>query len=294
SRVRQAALELGDLDPDEQSRVVAEFFRDCNQDSPTSAKPNRQPPTDTRADTPALPDAPEVSDVPSPFEYLQDAECSRVLELLEDENPPTIALVFSRFSPEKAAETLAGLDSARQLEVIRLLMQPRKIHPRVVREVDQALHARWRSRPNSPDAFADKGGKITEILKSADADAERRIVAGVAAGDRRLAGQLNEQLACENLEDLSDAVLMSAIELAEPQIVVLALSGSGSGLVDRVARRLPAEEAKFLRRALSHLGMVRLSDIEDARRELLRLARRVDLQRRRDQPLRTNFAELSA
>ncbi|MEK6235380.1 MAG: hypothetical protein N2C14_11795, partial [Planctomycetales bacterium] len=44
SRVRQAALELGDLDPDEQSRVGAEIFRDCSRDSPTPAKPNRLPP----------------------------------------------------------------------------------------------------------------------------------------------------------------------------------------------------------------------------------------------------------
>lgn len=288
SRIREAASVLGEVDPAERRRVIAEFL---GLPVPATAE-------EIEATTEAQPAAdaaqmePAPGTDPPPFAWLADAEVDAISDLLDEEDPQTIALVTPHLSPNKASQLLASLESARQSEVIRRLMESNRIHPDVLKEVDAALRQRFQQRGASS-----KGSGVDlvrRILKSADADTGDRILASVATQDGRLARKLNQQIACRELEELEDDTLLTALELAEPQVAVLALAGASSAVLERVLKRLPPKDAKELRKAIQNLGMVRLSDLETARSELLRLASEVELKRRRDLPLRTNFAELSA
>lgn len=77
----------------------------------------------------------------------------------------------------------------------------------------------------------------------------------------------------EDLQRLDDASLRQVFAAADPQIVLLALTGTDEGLLARILRQLPAREAAVLRTRLSNPGALRLSDIREAQEQLLRVAR---------------------
>lgn len=77
----------------------------------------------------------------------------------------------------------------------------------------------------------------------------------------------------DDLQRLDDASLRQVFAAADPQIVLLALTGADEALLARIMRQLPAREAAVLRERLSHPGALRLSDIGRAQEQLVRVAR---------------------
>ena len=80
----------------------------------------------------------------------------------------------------------------------------------------------------------------------------------------------------EDLAVLDDATLSKLFQYADPRIVLLALSGASSQLIDRLLVRLPVRDARSLRRRITELAPTRLSDIEQAQAQLIVLAMRLD------------------
>lgn len=76
----------------------------------------------------------------------------------------------------------------------------------------------------------------------------------------------------EDLMQLDDRSLVVILNAADPELTLLALTGAPDQLIHRIARQLPRSEAQALRRRTQQTGPLRLSDIEEARRQLARLA----------------------
>jgi hypothetical protein len=91
----------------------------------------------------------------------------------------------------------------------------------------------------------------------------------LSAGDEEL------ELAFDDLAQLDDPSLAEVLRSADPQVVLLALTGASPDLVGRIRRRLPSREAKALKRKLEQIGPVRLRDVEHAQQQLARLASRL-------------------
>lgn len=79
-------------------------------------------------------------------------------------------------------------------------------------------------------------------------------------------------LAFEDLPTLSDLALEQIFGRAEPEVIRIALAGASSIMVQRILARLPELDQRLLRRALSRLAPMRLSDIELSQQHLAHLA----------------------
>jgi len=79
----------------------------------------------------------------------------------------------------------------------------------------------------------------------------------------------------EELRFCDDRGLALLLHEANPRVALLALAGASPRLMDRIARHLPAREARSLRRKMEQLGPLRLDDIRRAQDEIARLARQL-------------------
>jgi hypothetical protein len=79
----------------------------------------------------------------------------------------------------------------------------------------------------------------------------------------------------DDLLTLSDEALRRIFAAADPQVVLLALTGAPESLLVRILGQLPASDAATLRRRLNHPGAMRLSDIAAAQEKLTDVARRL-------------------
>jgi flagellar motor switch protein FliG len=289
AQVRTALLELGDVDPQEQTQVLAEFLevgvRSSLKLPPTESDSLPQPPTaeplpEAHTETAAagandLPDGMrEVPQVESPTAALARG--------LAQEHAQTICLVLANLPPQQATALLQQLPPARQSEVLRRLTQLEAAAPEVLADVGSELQP-WglsaaESLPDSPERASWQASGPPAACAN-DAPPWQASARGTMPEDRRPAqpcraesGDAPPLADFDDLVRLDDGALARVFAAAAPEIVLLALSGANRDLIDRLVCRLPASAGRTLRRQLETLGPTRLRDIEAAQQQLAELA----------------------
>jgi flagellar motor switch protein FliG len=291
--VCQAAMTLQRIDPRERQRVLEEFHRIrpmVPDKSPAGIELDALPARGTplRSAT----DSTSVGADASPFEFLREAEHEELAKLLHGERPQTVALVLSHLAPEQAAEFLTRFAPTEQVEIVRRLADLENTDPQSLREVEQALAARW-SRQFDAEPPREAGPHaVARILAACDDQTRKRILEDIGAHGRRRQPTLDNELApdeglpqssgpCpldfDGLAQLDDKALAAVLRAAAPEVVQAALVGALPTMVERFLRQMPSEEAAIWRHKLDHPGPIRLSDVEEARRQITALAQRTSL-----------------
>ena len=169
-----------------------------------------------------------------------------------------------------------------QIEVVRRLVDLDNTDPETLGEVEQALEARLsqqfaveRRRAAGPEAVA-------RILAACDPAARGRILDNLAAHDQPLAEQFGDRpIAFDDLAQFDDAVLLAVFRAAEPEVRPGGVLGSAAGAGrTAVAPHVARKRRNVCVSKLDHPGPIRLSDVEEARRQIAALAQQIS----RDRP----------
>lgn len=270
--VRQAVMELDEIDDAERRRVVNEFRGISSlvpDESPAGIELTDLPPRRTgqrRASD-------EASESSRPFGFLHDAENENLVELLNDERPQTVALVLSHLSPERSADVLDHLAPALQVEVVRRLVDLDKTDPQMLREIEDALENRLARLIDVESRRSAGPQSVARMLDSCDGSVRRRILENIAVEDCSLAERFGRrEPSFDDVAHCSDAVLAEIYRTVDSEVFEAALLGMSSLLLERFLRCMSPNEAKLARRKLACPGPIRLSDVEEARCEIALLA----------------------
>lgn len=304
SRVRSALVELDDVSTDEQQQVLAEFLR--------GGKPAESYDEDgveldllgpDRLDS-AMPHSKSIPATAGPFDFLQEVSPGRTATLLARESAQTIAVIIARLDARLAAQLLEHLPAALGTDVLERLAWLEEPAADVLADIERQLRlalAPFRHTESSSPALAG----LQKLVGAMDGATRERMLAGLGQRNADLARRLGYErpegnlslvryridrpegplaplprkpaplVEFEDLLTLSDEALRRVFSAADPQVVLLALTGAPEALVTRILRGLPSAQAATLRRRLNHPGAVRLSDIAAAQEQLAAVARRL-------------------
>lgn len=283
--VKRAIETLGPIDAGEQHEVIQEFFRVgplVPGKQPSGIELDDRLPKRlcfSRASDGALSES-ATSRTP-PFRFLHEAPAHSLVPFLQREHPQTVAVVVSHLPAERAAEVLAGLSGELQIEVARRLIDLDEADPEILREVEQGLEA-WLGQQVRGDRRRAAGlAALNNILGAASPQTKQHILANLTRHDRELAAQLKgpqvPAMTFAEIEQLDSAALSVVLRHASRELLVLALAGSGLGFAERIFDLCEPAEAAALTGALRNLGPTRLSDVEQAQRELAELGRQLEI-----------------
>ena len=276
--VRQAVDALGPIDPHEQREVIEEFFRIG------PLVPEREPsgialddPVCARLAVPAR-DADPHADVAT--NSLDEAAPDVLATFLSGEQSQTVALVLSRLTPERAADVLAALPVPTQREVARRLIHLEEIDEEVLAEIERAL-ADWVRRQNQTQRRREAGlAALANILEAANPRTREHLLANLgrptSEPSPETAPPAGPPPRFSEVERLTGTALSVVLHHAPRELLVLALAGARPEFAARALEQFPPREAQSLNSALLHLGPTRLSDIEEAQRELAVLVRQLE------------------
>lgn len=283
SLLREQVEQLGAVDAAEQNEVLEEFFRvgplvttedsaGIELDTPLASSLGS-----LAADGPAA-DGRPAGEVP--FRCLDEATPEKLAPFLERERPQTIAVVLSHLTADRGAAVLANLPAELQAEVARRLVDLEETDAEVLRDVEAGLAAWLGSDMRGQQRQKAGLAALSGMLGAADLAARHEILANLARHDRRLADQLDlpvaPPLSFADLGQLDSASLGVVLAHAPHELLVLALVAAAPSFVERATQLLGPDRAAPLQQALCNLGPTRLSDVEEAQRQLADLARQLE------------------
>lgn len=303
--VRQMASELKDIDPEEQEAIQLEFSGETLPSAPKAARLatlNQIAGIEldgSLAQEIGIPRQGESLAVgplrffssSNRFHFLEEADCGSLANLLAGEHPQTIAVVASHLSHEQAARLLAGLSDVLQVDVMRRIVNLDRSDPESLRELERQLESRMAEQSRYRRRRTAGVSAVSGILDAADPNSREILLTNLRRRDDRLARRVvgsstrqpiqpnSTRLSFEQMVSLSKDVLRAVVVQAEPEILLLALTGADEQLIGQICRLLPSHVASALESALSDPEPINLRDVETAREKLTALSERIQNER---------------
>lgn len=240
-------------------------------------------------------------------EVVGASSVERLLSVLQEEYPQTLAAVAAKLSPEDAAKFLNGLSDSVRADVICRVAELGSTDDDVMRELSDEIASRLDAELTRVDGSLAGRDAVKAILFASKGDQRNRLIASLSAGEPRLATQLgvapdssspeqpplggetggetsggersSETWTFERVLELGPRTLANVVRSAAFEVVLLALVGASPSQAEHFLAGLSGAESSRFRRRLSAVGPVRLRDIELAQRQLVLVAQRVAAQR---------------
>jgi flagellar motor switch protein FliG len=151
-----------------------------------------------------------------------------------------------------------------------------KVQPSALKELNETMANMM--PPGGDGRRASVGGVIptAEILNLLSGGIDQEALATIRAYDADLAGRIVEQMfTFEDLVQLEDRSLQALmLEIPQDQLV-RALKGASARLREKLFKNMAKRAAETVKEALDSLGPVKITEVEEQQKEMLRTARQL-------------------
>lgn len=211
----------------------------------------------------------------SAFDFLGAADPSQVAGLLDGELPQTVALVLAHLTTEQAAAVLAALPEATRSDVAHAIATMGTATQDAIAIVAESLRART-GMLATRDAPERLGGvqPLVEIINRSDASIEKTLLESIESRDRSLADDIRSRMfTFSDIVRLDDRDAQRVLRGVDIRTLALALKGASENISEVIRRNVSERNRENLDLEGRSLGPVRVSQVEEARAEIVHLLR---------------------
>jgi len=214
----------------------------------------------------------------SALESLKWLDPKAIANFIMHEHPQTIALILAHLEdPEQTATVLKELPENLQADVVYRMAILESIQPGVVTEIDEVLSREMQAAGAMGTSKVGGIEAVAEMLNSLDKSTETRILATIEESNPDLAEQIRELMFTFEDMVLIDSRGMQLIlkEMPQDQLTI-ALKTASEPIKELIFSSMSQRAAEMLREDLEVLGPVKVSDVEKAQQEMVKVSRRME------------------
>ncbi len=211
-----------------------------------------------------------------PIELLDWMDARSISELIIDEHPQIMALVVSCLDYSQAAEVLTTLPETVQADVVRRIAQLVSVTPEALRDLEQVLQRKFKASTSSSASQIGGVRAAARIMNFTRSGVESRILRDIRKDDRDLMTAIQDNMfVFDNLGKSDDRSLQTLLRAIEPERLVMALKGADEVLRDRLLSCMSTRAAAGIRDEMEAKGPVRLTDVQEAQKQIVAVARQM-------------------
>ncbi len=218
----------------------------------------------------------EVTVKPPPFKDLENYSPNLIAQILSHEHPQTLSLILGHLSPAHAAEVLKLLPEGVRSEVLMRLAKLESVPLDMLYEVDKVLKEQL-------DAMGGEGQKVggiqavAEIINALDRSTEEEILSEIEEESPQMAEEIRELMfVFEDIKNLDDRAIREILKEVSNEELTLALKGASDELKEKFFGNLSERASRMIKEDLEIMGPVRLSDVEKAQKNIVRIVRKLE------------------
>jgi len=215
----------------------------------------------------------------SAFYLLQTVDDKQMQNFLQNEHPQTAALILANLKPGQAASILSELPEENQYEIAYRVATMEKTSPELIGDIEYVLREQMGSVFGG--GLSKTGGveSVAEILNSVSRTSEKNILTNLRERNVELANEITDLMfVFEDLQRLPAAAIQSILKEVDSKALALALKSASKEMREAVFQNMSDRASKMLKEELEYLGAVRVKDVENAQKDILEIARRLEEQ----------------
>jgi flagellar motor switch protein FliG len=210
------------------------------------------------------------------IESLKWMDPQSVAELLRNEHPQIVAAILVHLEFDQAAEVLKLFTERQRNEVMIRVATLDGIQPAALRDLNDVMSRVLAGGDRSRAASLGGVKTAAEILNMLGSANETQVLDFLRDADADLAQKITDSMfTFDDLEKLDDKGMQAMLKEVQSDSLVIALKGATPEMREKVFRNMSSRAAETLREDLESRGPVRLKEVENEQKEMIKVVRRL-------------------
>ena len=200
-----------------------------------------------------------------------------IASFLINEHPQTAAIILAHLDPPVASLTIQELPEEKRMEIIHRLATLERVAPSVIRELDEALQAEFRT---SGAVSGNKLGGVelaAEVVGSLDRATETAILTAMDEVDPDLAKEIRDlRFTFEDILKIDDAGIQMIMKEINMEDLVIGLKTATDELKEKLFSNMSERAALMMKEDLESLGPKKISEVQKAQHKVIDVCKKLE------------------
>jgi flagellar motor switch protein FliG len=217
-----------------------------------------------------------MSDKTKGLEALRWMNPKLVANTIRGEHPQIQAVILSYLYPDQAAEVLAQFSEKARTDLVMRVATMETVNQVALQELNKVIEGELTGAGLQQGQFLGGVKFAADILNNLDSAVEQTLMDHIKEVDESLGTKIQDLMfVFDDLKNIDDAGIQALMREVSSEILVLALKGADEDLKGKIFGNMSKRAAELLKDDLEVKGPVRVSEVENAQREILAIARRM-------------------
>jgi flagellar motor switch protein FliG len=196
--------------------------------------------------------------------------------MIRTEHPQVIAIILSILDTNVAADVLVYLPPEVRPEAIQRVAAMDTVQPSAMAELEQIMKQQFAKSSSSKSSSFGGIKAAAAIMNKTKTDLERSVMDGLEEIDVELMLKIQDQMfTFDNLATVDNKGIQVLMRNVEPDQLMVALKGAPEEVLARFLDNMSERARGMFKDDMDARGPVRVADVEDAQKKIMRLARKL-------------------
>ncbi len=201
---------------------------------------------------------------------------SDVFDIIDGEHPQIVAIVTAYLEPEQAADVINLLPDEQRADVVMRIARLNDVQQSALAEIENLIASKSAGTGTKRSERVGGDKVAANIINSLDSGRGEEILDKIKETNEELSTRIQEMMfVFDTLLKVDDRGIQSLLREISNDLLVVALKGCDPAVSDKILGNMSKRAATLLREDMEAKGPTRLSEVEDAQREILEVARRL-------------------
>ena len=208
------------------------------------------------------------------LETVRGLDPKNISSLITNEHPQTAAIILAHLDSSLASATISELPEENRMEIVHRLATLDNISPSVIRDLDQALQAKFQNSSAVTDKMVGGVEVVAAVMSSLDRDTETAILTSMDEIDADLANKIRRmRFSFEDLIKIDDTGIQLLIKEINQEELLTALKTASDELKEKLYTNIGLV---MLKDQLKGLGPTKISDIKKAQQNIIKVCKQLE------------------
>ena len=201
---------------------------------------------------------------------------TEVADIIDGEHPQIVAIVIAYLEPDQAAKVINLLPEQQRADVVMRIAQLSDVQKSALAEIENLIASKSSNSSSTRTEMVGGDKVAANIINALGAANGEEILEEIKGHDEELSTKIEEQMfVFETLLNVDDRGIQALLREISNELLVVALKGCDPAVRDKILGNMSKRAATLLREDMEARGPTRLSEVEEAQKEILEAARRL-------------------
>jgi len=210
------------------------------------------------------------------LDILKWMDARAISDMVRNEHPQVIAIILSVLEFEVAADVLGFLPQAVRPEIMQRVAALETVQPAAMLELENIMKKQFSNNSSARSSSVGGVKQAAKIMNFVKVDMESQIMDGLSNLDEDIMLQIQDNMfTFEDLVDVDNRAVQTIMRNVDQDLLMTALKGATEFVKEKFFDNMSSRARVMFIDDMEAKGPLRISDVEDAQKNIMRTARKL-------------------